>query len=100
MDLMPRLQRIASADPDVRRREVLSMLDEMKAAYSRYRDSAGKLEPENIVVSFSKEDEPRYVIGAHYDSALGSTGANDNGAGVCILLEVVQQYLQQPSGIP
>lgn len=30
------------------------------------------------------------VIGAHYDSALGATGANDNGSGVAALLELAR----------
>jgi len=35
--------------------------------------------------------EPRLiVIGAHYDSALGAVGANDNGSGVASLLELAR----------
>ena len=30
------------------------------------------------------------VIGAHYDSAMGATGANDNGSGVAALLELAR----------
>ena len=40
----------------------------------------GKERPEEIV-----------LIGAHYDSAVGTPGANDNGSGVAALLEIANQ---------
>jgi len=30
------------------------------------------------------------VVGAHYDSAQGAVGANDNGSGVAALLELAR----------
>jgi len=37
--------------------------------------------------------EPRsIVVGAHYDSVLGATGANDNGSGVAALLELARAF--------
>jgi len=41
----------------------------------------GKRHPRNIV-----------LIGAHYDSVLGSPGANDNGSGVAMLLELARRF--------
>ncbi|WP_200875051.1 M28 family peptidase [Methylomarinum vadi] len=32
------------------------------------------------------------MIGAHYDSVLGSPGANDNGSGVAALLELSRLF--------
>lgn len=32
------------------------------------------------------------VIGAHYDSVIGTPGANDNGSGVAVLLELARQF--------
>jgi Zn-dependent M28 family amino/carboxypeptidase len=32
------------------------------------------------------------VVGAHYDSALGTAGANDNASGVAVLLEVARRF--------
>lgn len=39
----------------------------------------GSLQPEEIV-----------VVGAHYDTVFGSPGANDNGSGVAVLLELAR----------
>ncbi|WP_302504239.1 M28 family peptidase [Geoalkalibacter halelectricus] len=36
------------------------------------------------------------VIGAHYDSVLGSPGANDNASGVAALLELARRFCEQP----
>ena len=36
------------------------------------------------------------VVGAHYDSAFGSPGANDNGTGVAVLLEMSRQLRDLP----
>lgn len=37
-------------------------------------------------------DQEAIVIGAHYDSVLGSPGANDNGSGVAALLELSRLF--------
>jgi Peptidase family M28 len=36
------------------------------------------------------------VVGAHYDSVVGSPGANDNGTGVAALLEMSRQFRDHP----
>lgn len=36
------------------------------------------------------------VIGAHYDSVLGSPGANDNASGVAALLELARGFVERP----
>lgn len=42
----------------------------------------------NIIATKSNHDSlPYYLIGAHYDSAWGSPGADDNASGVAVLLE-------------
>jgi len=38
------------------------------------------------------------VIGAHYDSVLGSPGANDNGSGVAALLALARRFVGKPVG--
>lgn len=38
------------------------------------------------------------VIGAHYDSVLGSPGANDNASGVAALLAIARRLAGKPSG--
>jgi len=38
---------------------------------------------------------PIVVVGAHYDSAIGTPGANDNGSGVASLLELARRLREQ-----
>jgi len=45
----------------------------------------GKKKPEEII-----------IIGAHYDSVVGSPGANDNGSGVAGILEIARRLYGQP----
>jgi hypothetical protein len=40
------------------------------------------------------------VVGAHYDSAPGTAGANDNGSGVAVLLELLQRFAARPPARP
>lgn len=44
----------------------------------------------NIIVTFSGHEKPDdlFIIGAHYDTVLGTPGADDNASGVAILLEM------------
>ena len=35
-------------------------------------------------------DAPLFIIGAHYDTVLGSPGADDNASGVAVLLEIAR----------
>ncbi len=42
----------------------------------------------NIVASFGPEEGERLIIGAHYDAAHTTPGADDNGSGVAALLEL------------
>lgn len=43
-----------------------------------------------VVKQGSRRDDEIIVVGAHYDSVLGSPGANDNGTGVAGLLELAR----------
>jgi len=51
-----------------------------------------KLECRNVCAELPGTDAaaPLVVVGAHYDSVRGSPGANDNGTGVAVLLEVAR----------
>jgi len=52
----------------------------------------------NLVAELRGSRDPDRIIlvGAHYDSPPGSPGANDNGTGVAILLEMSRTLRQQP----
>ena len=45
----------------------------------------------NIIVTKKGETKDIIAICAHYDSILGSTGANDNGSGAVALMEIARQ---------
>lgn len=48
----------------------------------------------NLIAEIPGCDRPEdiVVIGAHYDSVIGTPGANDNGSGVAVLLELARQF--------
>ncbi len=47
----------------------------------------------------SRRPEEFLLIGAHYDSVMGSPGANDNGSGIAALLELSRLFAQAPTDI-
>lgn len=57
-------------------------------------------EVQNIIVEIPGSSQPNQIviIGAHYDSALGSPGADDNGSGIAALLELSHIYSRHPLG--
>ncbi len=57
----------------------------------------------NIAVSAGPEpsaDNPLWVLGAHYDSAFGTPGADDNASGIAVLLELARRFKKEPPKIP
>jgi aminopeptidase YwaD len=100
MGLLDDLQRLAMADQPARRNALLTLLREIDAPFTLSRRRLGPHRPENIAVRFQNQAGPRLVVGAHYDSVPGSTGANDNGAGVVVLLSWLRLALAQPPRIP
>lgn len=100
LNLFNDLRRLATADQAVRRNELLALLREMDCPFMLLREHLADLRPENIVIRFQEEAPQRFVIGAHYDSVPGSTGANDNGAGVCVLLAWLRSALHHPPSFP
>src|SRR5215472_14730321 len=86
MGLIDDLRRLAIADQPARRDALLTLLREIDAPFTLTRERLGPHRPENITIRFQEPVGPRLVVGAHYDSVPGSTGANDNGAGVVVLL--------------
>ncbi|HWN42729.1 MAG TPA: M20/M25/M40 family metallo-hydrolase [Thermoanaerobaculia bacterium] len=55
------------------------------------------------VVALPERDptKDRYLlVGAHYDTVVGSPGANDNASGVAVLLEVARVLAARPAKLP
>ena len=57
---------------------------------------AGKL-CENIEVEIPGSSAEVVILGAHYDSVLGSPGANDNGSGVAVFLALARRFAGKPN---
>ena len=56
---------------------------------------------ENLVLDLAGEKRgPLILIGAHYDSAHGTPGANDNASGVAVALELAQRFAAKPTVLP
>jgi len=100
MGLLDDLRPLAIADQTARRNALLMLLREIDAPFTLSRQHWGSHRPENITVRFQEPLGPRLVVGAHYDSVPGSTGANDNGAGVVVLLHWLRLALARPPHIP
>jgi Zn-dependent M28 family amino/carboxypeptidase len=41
-----------------------------------------------------------YIIGAHYDSVIGTPGADDNASAVAVMLELARRATAKPPGVP
>jgi hypothetical protein len=54
----------------------------------------------NILARFGPEDGERIVVGAHYDAARGTPGADDNASGVAGLIELAFLLARQPPPVP
>lgn len=54
----------------------------------RLANPAGSARNLEIEIAGSERPEEIILVGAHYDSVLGSPGANDNGSGVAALIEL------------
>jgi hypothetical protein len=53
---------------------------------------------ENIYVTINpKSTLPHLVVGAHYDTFLGTPGADDNASSVAVLLQIIQKLSLKPS---
>lgn len=56
---------------------------------------------ENLILDLPKSSQQAPIlIGAHYDTVPGSPGADDNGTGLAVLLELARFFSQQPANYP
>lgn len=63
---------------------------------------ANKKQVANLVFAKSGSDAslPTILIGAHYDSAIGTPGADDNASGVAGLIELARYFAKRPTRHP
>ncbi len=79
-----------------------SVADYILAVYNSHCDTAWFQEYEvngdtfrNVIGSLGPRDGKRIVVGAHYDVAYNTPGADDNASGVCGLLELARLLKDQ-----
>lgn len=58
--------------------------------YANDHPNAGNREVENLIVEVPGAGEGIVVVGAHYDTAPGTPGADDNASGVAVVLELAR----------
>lgn len=64
--------------------------------YFKYREKDTlDLGGEDIVVRFGR-GQKRLVVGAHFDAVEGSPGANDNGGGIAVVIELIKSMQRFP----
>lgn len=86
---MKYVERIAKVGRDERITAIKSILEENGISYLVQKEKVGEHEIENIIVSLNPTDR-RLVIGAHWDSVEGSSGANDNASGCSVVLHLIE----------
>lgn len=52
----------------------------------------------NVVAHLPGVTQPQVLLGGHYDSVLGSPGANDNASGTATVLSIARQLSKTPLG--
>jgi Zn-dependent M28 family amino/carboxypeptidase len=45
-------------------------------------------------------EKPPYLVGAHYDTVVGTPGADDNASAVAVMLELARHAVAKPPGVP
>jgi Zn-dependent M28 family amino/carboxypeptidase len=87
------IKTIEMKDNNVRRSKIIEQLETIGCDYTvqTYPFKNSTEEGHNVIVRLGDSCQ-KIVIGAHYDVAQGSGGANDNGSGVSILLKFIQDF--------
>ena len=99
MAILSYVERLALIEQQARRAALLAILREQEHPFALYREQIQDLSPENIIVRLA-DAAPRLVLGAHYDSVPGSSGANHTAASVAILLSLLRGYRRRSPSLP
>ena len=97
MEIEKHLAELAQADPQARRAALEAVLaaegltPELQEQEADERHKAAR----NYLLYTADKDAKGPLLCAHYDAHPGSTGANDNAAGVCILIALAKELQQR-----
>lgn len=93
MDLKQHLETLALKNPDERRQALQSLLDAEGFSYIVQEEAPGQKLPRGTVnyIVNPEIQTPHLLFCAHHDAVLGSFGANDNAASICILLALAKK---------
>jgi Zn-dependent M28 family amino/carboxypeptidase len=77
---------------------ISSFYEQLGLAVDTQAYSYARLPVANVIaeISFGKNPQPCYVLGAHYDSVSGTVGADDNASATAVQLEVARLLAQLP----
>ena len=50
----------------------------------------------NLIARRGSSTQPKVIVGGHYDSVLGSPGANDNASGTAVVLDLARRLAKSP----
>jgi len=78
---------------------LVGVFEQQRYSVTRQEFQAGGVTCTNIEAMspiFGDTDKPHLIIGAHYDSAPGTPGADDNASAVAILLELARMLAGKP----
>ena len=89
--MLNNLYRLSSVNHEERKSVLYIILEENNIPFISQKETAAGKDIENIIVRLGSSPK-RLVVGAHYDSIEGSSGANDNASGVCILIELARFF--------
>ena len=81
---------------------ISSFYEELGLAVDTQAYSYAQLPVANVIaeISFGKNPQSRYLLGAHYDSVSGTVGADDNASGISGLVELIEAFEQRADDTP
>lgn len=100
MDRRRHLETLSSKDPDLRRQNLAKVLEAEGLSYEIQEAPPSGKSPAGIrnFLLEPETEEGWYLFCAHYDAVPGTFGANDNGASLCILVDLARELKER--GIP
>ncbi len=98
MDIRRHLLTLSQKDPIERRDALSSVLSEEGLEYFIQEappEQGNPMGTFNFILTPRNDKTPYLLLGAHYDAQYGSSGANDNAAGVCILIDLALAFREK-----